>query len=83
MSGVKKDCFAWNEKRWQCDVLDEIVCRHKEHCSFYMEKDKYKLKQAQAEINKLEHERVKATKTKNEMAKVFEHDDNLYKFKKL
>ena len=83
MSEIKKDCFAWNDRRWQCDVLDGIVCRHKDKCSFYMPREEYKLKQAQAELTKLERAKDKATQTKNQMAEIFQHDDNLYRFRKL
>lgn len=56
MSGVKKECFAWNDKKWQCDVLNEIVCRHKDSCSFYATKEQHKLKQAQANVARLKHQ---------------------------
>ena len=55
MSGVKKDCFAWNDRQWKCDVLNEIVCRHKDSCSFYATKEQHKLKQAKAELARLRH----------------------------
>ena len=67
MSELKKDCFAWNERRWQCDVLNEIVCRHKDKCSFYAPRQQYKMKQTQAELDRLEHAKEKAAQTIGEM----------------
>lgn len=31
---IKKDCYAYNQKKNDCNVLKELYCR-KEECSFY------------------------------------------------
>lgn len=79
MNEIKKDCFAWSEKRWQCDVLDEIVCKRK-NCSFFMAKEEYQAKQKDAELKQIELVRDKALKRKNEMAKTFQHNDRIWRF---
>ena len=82
MSGPKKDCFAWNEKRHQCDVLDEVVCKHR-RCTFYMNNDEHELKQREAELDRLEKEKDKAMQKKNEIAKIYAYKDRVWRFTKL
>ena len=42
MAGVKKDCFAYNEKlvNRSCTALRELYCA-KEECKFYKTKEQY------------------------------------------
>ena len=73
MNEIKRDCYAWNERRHLCEVLEDIVCKRKK-CSFYTQKEEHQLKQAQAELDKLEKARAKA------MEQVAKKDGNIYKF---
>lgn len=34
MSGIKKDCFAYDKTRFSCRVLDHAYCKEGE-CNFY------------------------------------------------
>ena len=68
---IKTDCFAWNPKQNECDILDCVICKERE-CSFYKTKDR------------LKNDRVEAKKKiQNEMAKVFIYKDDIWRFKEV
>lgn len=48
---VKKDCFAYDAKYKDCNVLKELYCRN-ENCKFYKNRTEVNLKQIEEDIKK-------------------------------
>lgn len=71
---IKTECFAWNPKRKECDILTSVVCKNKE-CKFY--KTEEKLKNEQQEAQK------KNYGSKNVMARIFKYKDDIWRFKEV